>query len=286
MSKSILFALCAVLTTLMVTTAQAALLPMRFVATKIADNSGAGVYQIEQEVQFQTSTEPLVIRETWWIENESNFRMQAVGQKQLKDLFFLDYAYSNGQRYFLTPKGKMVVKLGDNMIEKYFHYRSPDKLLNDLVHLKVLTPSSLEKKIYRSSKEIEHRPEPQVRLARSGGSLSYALGTPSAIEGATAEAGFWIEQDTFLIKKFRLPSGVEVQAEKHSPAARGLYFPQVRTVRWNNNSLMIHTIGAQSRTGIKSTFFHNSSLEKISKTEGLDGSPVGLSVLEFYQRFR
>ncbi|MFN7728874.1 MAG: hypothetical protein ACK5P7_06940 [Bdellovibrio sp.] len=265
--------------------ALSAVLPSRYLVQELTKNSGAGVYQIEQVVLFPTAGEPIVLRETWWVANENTLRLQVTGLRELKDQFKLQYVYQGGLRYGLGASGRMQKKIGADFIEKYFHYRSHDRLLTDLVQMKLLPNSALSKKVVRSTKESDYKPEPLVRLGRTGGSVAFVFGSPAPLDGEPS-AGFWIEQDTFALKKFRLPSNVEVIAEKHSTSPRGLLFPRTRTVRWGSNSVQIQTFNVSAKSGLKSDFFSSAALETVNKTDGIQNPALKSLVEEFYLRYR
>lgn len=265
--------------------ATAALPPSRFIASELVKNSGSGVYQVEQDVQFQTAGEPLVLRETWWIEGDNSMRLLVTGTRELKDQFKLQYVYQAGQRFGMTAQGKMVKKLNEDFIEKYFHVRNTDRFLSLMVSMKLLTPVSLNRKIPRNVKEIDDRPEPMVRLGRTGGTTDYVFGAPSPVDG-DGSPGFWIEQDSFVLRKFRLPSLVEVSADKFTQSPRGLLFPRARSVRWGANNVQIQTLSVVSKTGLKSDFFQSSGLDGVNRADGIENPAVKAQVEEFYSRFR
>ena len=266
-------------------TATAAVLPARYIVQEWVKNSGSGTYQIEQDILFPTSGEPLVLRETWWVENENSMRLQVTGLRELKEQFKLQYVYQGGVRYGLGPGGRMQKKVSEDFVEKYFHYRNFDRLLTELVSMKVLPQSALVRRTVRSTREADHKPEALVRLGRTGGATAFVFGTPSPVDG-DALPGFWIEQDSFLLKKLRLPSKVEVIAEKHSASPRGLVFPRARTIRWANNSVNVQTFSVGSKSGLKPDFFSVSSLETVNRTDGIENPALKSLVEEFYLRFR
>ena len=265
--------------------ASAALPPARFIAMEVAKNSGSGAYQIEQDVQFPTSGEPLILRETWWVENENTMRLQVTGLRELKEQFRLQYVYNGGQRIGNSAQGKMAKKVADDFIEKYFHFRSGERLLNDIVSMKILPSANLARKSFRNVKDIEYRPEAMVRLGRAGGNVAYVFGSPSPVEG-NPHPGFWIEEDTFVLRKFRLPSLAEVTAEKFMQSPRGLLFPRSRTLRWGTNTVQIQTLSVSSKSGLKGDFFQPASLESVNRMEGIENPTLKATVEEFYLRFR
>lgn len=264
---------------------RAAVLPVRFVVNEWAKNSGSGAYLIEQDVLFPTAGEPLVLRETWWIENENSMRLQVTGTRDQKEQVKLQYIYTGSTRYGLLSSGKVQKKIGDDFIEKYFHFRSQERLLNQLVQLKVLPSGVLSKRLIRNIKEAEPRPEANIHLGRIGGTTSFVFGAPSPVEGG-ASPGFWVEQDTYYLKKLRLPSQVEVIAQNHILASKGMAFPKQRTVRWNSSTVNIQTFNVASKSGLKSDFFSPQALETVNRFDGIDNPALKSIVEEFYLRFR
>lgn len=247
---------------------------------KTAENNGSGGYIIEQEVQFQTAPEPIVLKETWIVDNENSMRLTVTGTKELKDLFKMQFSYSGGVRTSLVGSTKQSKKLSDDFIERYFHIRNADSYANHLLQLKIANSSIFQKKIIRAAKDFDNSPEDFVRLSRTGGVVNYAFGTPAISESADSSPGFWIEQDQFVLRKFRLPSGVEVSAEKYSQYARGLNFPRKRSVRWDNNTVQIQTLSVAGKGP------GSSGALEATRTESLDSLSNKNIILEFYNRYR
>lgn len=247
---------------------------------KTAENNGSGSYVIEQEVQFQTESEPLVLRETWVIENENNMKLTVTGTKEFKDQLRFQYIYSGGQRTAMIGGSKQTKKIPDDFFEKYFHVRSGESFANHLVQMRIVPGTILIKKVGKSSKDFDYQPENYVRLSRVGGTVSYAFGAAAQAESADNSPGFWIEQDQFVLRKFRLAGGTEVSAERFSQYARGLNFPRKRTVRWGNNQVQLSTltVSAKATGGL-------GNLEN-SRLEALESLPSKNLVQEFYNRYR
>ena len=252
------------------------------VLEKTTSNNGTGVYQIEQEVIFSAGTgEPLVIKETWLVENDSNMRLIVTAGRELKDRLKWVIDYNSGARAMITPQGRVAKKTSPDFIEKWFHFRKPESLGNAIEASGILPSSSINRRIQRSGKDFIYPTDENVRLARIGGTVSYAYGKPSPIEGSPF-AGLWIEQDMFVIRKIRLPSGAEVSADNYSAFSKGLNFPLNRTVRWENNAIQIQTLSV-SNTSVKSI---NSPLETSQLIELPSDLPEKLIIDEFYLRFR
>jgi hypothetical protein len=261
--------------------------PTRMILQRTAENSGSGVYSIEQEVQFNNAQDSLFLRETWVIENDRTMRVTITGTKDLKDQIKMQFVYAGGQRWNLNGSRENH-RISEDFLEKYFNFRSTDHLANTLVNLKILPTNALAKKSFptKNLENFKYEPEDFVRLSRAGGVPNYAFGPPSPSEGASSP-GIWIEQDQFLVRKFRLPSQVEVTADNYNQYARGLNYPKIRTIRWGQNTVTIRLIGITAqRGGVASSLFQPNSLDISTKLDGLNNQPAKDAILEFYSRFR
>lgn len=247
---------------------------------KTAENNGTGSFQIEQEVHFQTAQEPFVLKEVWLVDSDNTMKLTVSGTKELKDQLKMQFLYSGGQRLQQIGTVRQSKRLSEDFIESYFHFRSGERFANHLIQLKVVPATILVKKNPKTSKEVENMPEDFLRLSRVGGVVSYAFGTPAQPDSSDRSPGFWIEQDQFVLRKFRLPSGIEVSAEKYSQYARGFNFPRKRVVRWDNNLVQLQTLNV---TGRSSGQF--GALEP-SKMDVLDSLSIKNQIVEFYNRFR
>lgn len=279
MKKTTLFVSSLVLTCLIAGIAYAAIPSGLIILQKTADNTGSGVYVIEDEVQFPSGQDTLVLKETWFVENENSMKLLVTGGRELKDQVQMSFVYSGGQRYH----NGLSQKLTPDFIEKYFHIRKGETFANDLVRMKIVPASILYKHPMRSTKDIEHVTENFVRLARVGGVVAYAFGTPSAPDNSDLSPGFWIEQDQFVLRKFRLPDQVEVSADKYTSYSRNLWYPRTRTVHWGTNQVTIQTLSVFGRT---KDAFAKFSPKVTQRLDGLNGQPAQALVQEFYQRFR
>jgi hypothetical protein len=139
----------------------------------------------------------------------------------------------------------------------------------------------MAKRPLKSAKDADNQPESFIRLSRSGGSIAYAIGTPTDEDSDLP--GFWIEQDQFVLRKFRLPTKVEVTADKYSTYARGLMYPRTQVVHWGNNQVTIQTISVSSKS--KETWAQFGQ-KAVTKMDALNNLPAASLVEEFYKRFR
>ncbi len=266
----------------------------RTILNRLARGSGKGLYQIEQEVQFRTDAEPIVLRERWVVGNGDSMFLSVSGAKGSTEGWKLEVGYKDGRRFFVDDSG--AAKSGPQspeFIEPYLHFRSGKSVLEALIRQRVLPPNlaSMQKRV-KSNNGVSHQHETFVRLARSGGAVTYAFGTPAPVNAAKPPPGFWVDQDAFQFRKLRFPSAAEVEADKHFFAAGGLRVPRDRTVSWDNNTASIRIISVKSASSGQQTqklLSGAGAINASGKTGGKPSAPKlpeSQQVREFYQRFR
>lgn len=251
---------------------------------KTCENAGSGLYQIEQELQFQNGGDTLTLKETWLIENENNMKLLVTSTKDQanKDSISFFVQYTNGVRssnISLLPNHRNT----DEFLQKYFFIRSSESLAQVLQRWEIANVNSLLKKPGRTGKDSNGIDESYLRLSRTGGVVAYAFGTPSQANANTP--GLWIEQDQFVIRKLRLPTQTELVADRFSTYSRNLNYPRIQTVRWGNNSVTIQTLSVSTKNkDIWASFGGKSA--NIGKLDGLIGQPANAAIEDFYKRFR
>lgn len=266
--------------------------PYWMILSRTADNHGKNIYLIEQNVIFSHKEEPLVVNERWSIAGENSMRLEVTGRQQLQDRIQMTYIYHNGKRYYLDEAGRIKSdKISADFFENYFHFRLSKNIKPLLVDQNVAPAISLKSEPHKYSAKNPLPPtEPYVRLARAGGVINYAIGVPTPLASTDSLPGIWIEQDQFVIRKLRLNSMVEVNAQKYKNFSGGLWLPQVRQVSWGEQSVQILLNKAAS---LASTASVKSSLEPNSLSATSPAAynkhvvlPDDQSIREFYTRMR
>lgn len=257
-----------------------------FILDKVRSNSGSGAYQIEQDVVFPGSQENLTLRETWMIEGDGLMKLTVSGPKELQDAIKMQFIYNAGQRSTLTQKGRQNSRVGEDFIERYFHFRTRDALARAMAQDKMIPSTIPAPKPLRASKDFVYVQEPFTRLARIGGVVTYQIGKAPTSEKDTSSA-LWIEQDVFHIRKLRLPSQAEVSADNYATYGRGLALPKNRSVRWNQKAVQINLVRVTQQKTVKGAGFYQASASDISsRLGGIKDSETAKTIEEFYQRFR
>lgn len=267
---------------------QAYIPPSKMILQRLVDNSGAGTYVIEQEVQFTGAAEPIYLKETWVVENEKNMRVTVTGTKDLKDSVRLQIIYSGGQKWWLKNKSREGQGIPNEFLERIFHYRSVESLGQTFFSLGLLPQTDfLHKKINaKKVEDFKNEPEAFVRLSRSEGVVNYAFGKPTPPDQKEANAGLWIEQDQFNIRKIRLQNQIELTAENYANFSKGLMFPKSRSLHWDNQVVNFKLLSLSSRPNLSNNFFQPTNLDVEYTLEGLSGNGIKEVVEEFYSRFR
>jgi len=264
--------------------------PTKMILQRTVENSGSGVYAIDQEVQFSNGTDTLAWREIWLVENERTMRLTVAPSKEQSDKLKIQYVYNGGQRWLLGPtKKRESQKISEDFIERWFHFRHSDSFQNALLQNKIIpeipkAPPAPKKG--KQSDEPKYEPENFVRLSRSQNVVTYAFGVATPPQDEKLLPGLWVEQDLFLIRKIRWPNQVEVTADDHAPYAKGLHFPKTRVLKWGPNTVTMKVLNVVPRSGNMNNFFQPQSLDYVTTFEGIQSSPLKPMIEEFYTRFR
>lgn len=271
---------------------------------KLIENNGTGVFQIEQELVFPNGADSVVLKEVWQIKDQDTLRLTVYGTRELKDQIKWSFIYYNGQKVSVGPQGKKIDKIPSEFFERFFHFRKSEAFYSALITEQIVSPEAFQRKVAvrtiapnpkekdkdkdknkEPEKEWIYPQDPQLRFARVGGTITYALGTPSSSEQDKPNPGLWIDQDAFAIRKLRLASQTEVVVEKSNTYSRGLVYPKTRSVRWGDNQIQINTINA---IGIadKGGLFSSTTLEPVKSSPVFESLPNKKVIDEFYSRFR
>jgi hypothetical protein len=263
--------------------------PYWMIMSRTAENHGRGIVIVDQDVIFSHSQEPQIVNERWIIQGESSLRLEVTGRKQLKDVIRLTYVYQNGRRYFIDENGvRKSEKIPDNFFEPYFHFRYSKNIKPILVSQNIAPAASLKSEPHRySEKRPLPEPDSYVRLSRVGGTISYAIGTPSPVDTQDAYPGIWIEQDRFVIRKLRLPSQLEISANNYKSYTQNLFLPQERTVSWQGQVFKILLSSANAGGGPKTTAALDSGSLNFGENPKLSRLlPEDAIIKDFYIRLR
>jgi hypothetical protein len=287
-------------------TASAYIPSAKTILTRTAKNGGKGSFLIEQDVIFRSAAETVSLRERWTVVNgdwmrllvttsASSAALAAPGSIASPMAARLDIIYQNGRKTYPQPESGKFVTSGYSaeFFEPFSFLKSYRGYADALTRYKILSPGALrDRPLIKSLVNYKVPSEPFVRLARQAGSISWVFGdpTPTSAAGQSANPALWIEQDSFQVRKLRLPVGAnstqaEVGFENISHFSNGLSLARERNLTWGNNSVTIKIVSAKSvsESSASSTAQPGSLKEAEAKAAKLPDVAV---VREFYARFR
>jgi len=253
------------------------------IASRAADMHGKGAYQIEQDVTYRRESESYTVKETWTVLNENNMRVSLEGRGLLKGLVQGTIIYEGSQKSFADGSQIKNQRLGDDWLEPLFHFRSSKYLRSRLVNLKVTPAESLrDRSPLGTETPVKYEPISFVRLSRTGGTVNWAIGiSPAVGMGPT----LWIEQDQFVVRKFRGPTQAVVRADQYVKHADSFWHPRNFTYTFGNYTVTVNTLSVKplGRLTAADKRFQTASLAPARdalKLPDFDG------LREFYSRFR
>ena len=238
------------------------ILPLDIVLSKTVALSGNQIFSVEQDVIFNEAGEDFIVRETWLIEGYKNLKLTAVGQGSLKDLLKLTFVYNSKHKTSLIGKTKTSETVSSDFFERYLSVRSADSFKKHLNDLSI---------------------SPLVRLSRVAGAVAFAIGEPSS--ATQLKPQLWIDQETFQIRKMRLPSTAEVSLDDYQIFKQTNY-PMSKKINWSGHSILIKVRQVSTKTGASLASFYPQNLDQPSEINLSTKGDIGLFIQEFYKRFR
>jgi hypothetical protein len=253
------------------------------IASRAADMHGKGAYQIEQEVTYRRETEFYSIKETWTVLGENNLRVTLEGRGPLKGLVQGTIIYEGSQKSYADGSAVKNLRVTDDWLEPFLHFRSSKYFRSRLVNLKVTSAEALRDRAPLNSEGPPvYEPPSFIRLSRTGGSVAWAIGMNPSV-GTSPQ--IWIEQDQFLVRKFRGANQSVFRADNYAKYGDSMWYP--RTIRYNfgDHVVQVNTLSVKSLGGVT----HNDSRFKTSSLNPAKDSlkiPDNEALREFYSRFR
>lgn len=252
------------------------------IASRTADQHGRGAFQIEQDVTFRRDAETYVVKETWTVLGENNMRVSLEGKGALRGLVQGTILFEGSQKTFTDGSSLKNQRLGDDWLEPLLHFRNAKYLRSRLVNLKVTPAEALrDRNPLNSEGPPKYEPVSFIRLSRTGGAVNYAIGiSPSVGAGPT----LWIEQDNFIVRKFKGPTQSLLRADNYAKFDDGLWYP--RTIAYSfggyNVTANVTSVKFLGKLAPTDSRFKTSSLTAANalKLPDADG------LREFYSRFR
>ncbi len=257
----------------------------QFIFERITSLHGKGAYSIEDEVTFHDGLENSTVKENWIIVDGGEMRLTAHA-----DALKLTKIYKRGREYWLDLAGS---ERSDEIPVDFFMSplltRSESEEKKIFVKWGIIPAETLkEKKPPTEVKDIKIETEDYVRLGRISGTITYFYGTPSPKEGPLPP-GLWVEQDTFLIRKMRSPSGAEFLGDDFGIYSKSLWFPKTQTFLFDNRVVNLHVtkvssidLSHEQKKQLDTGWFRGRS----DAAALFPKTTMGTIIQDFYKRFR
>lgn len=239
------------------------ILPLDLILEKSAALSPNQIISLEQDVIFKEAAAEAVIHETWLIDGDKNLKLTAIGQGDLKESFRLISVYESKNKTYVLGKNKVTEPVGTDFFEKY-----------------LLITSVAAFKSYLNALTIPQ----SVRYSRADGEIAYAVGESSSVGNLKPQ--FWISQNSFQIKKIRLPSEAEVSFSDYGNYSNKFEHPKIKKVDWSGKAVSIRVRSINTKPVATTTQFSSSSLDQPSDFALSNKSHLYSTIEEFYKRFR
>ena len=179
---------------------------------------------------------------------------------------------SQGKSWLNAQKQKRAYKRApQRSVEPFFHFRKRSQFKSVLRKLKFIPYSAtLSPPVVKNIEDLTYKKERFLNLQRLQGKVAYA------ISHSPQHGGLWIEQDQFVIQKIvfgpKSPYPKTITAENYRRYPRNLYFPQTRTLSWNEKTIKItlKKVTALSKSKKLDKHFSPHSLETPNQWAGLN----------------
>lgn len=251
---------------------------MQTILSKVAaNNGGPNGLIIKRTVTLKEDNS--TASEVWTIANADLMKVDASGSNPDGSKWSFEILYKDGKRATSTTEGGLKsFPFSPEFYEPLLHYRSMRALLSKLVSMQMV-PTWAGNSAQESF----------ITLDRLKGSLVYVMGAGEA-KNTQAPPQIWVEQDSFVIRKVRLGSQIEVEFdnvknygkedEKGKPLQLKIYQPDMQTLYWKNNTVTIQNNSLELVSTAKIA-----PLFKIDKAAQAR-LPENVNLKEFYSRFR
>jgi hypothetical protein len=255
------------------------------ITSRAADQHGKGSYLIEQDVTYHKEGEAFTVKETWLVNSESSMRVTLEGRGALKGLVQGSMVYEGNLKFFIDSARPQTMqqRLGDDWLEPLLHFRNAKYFRNRMVSLKVAPSDSLRDRApLNSDGDPKYTTPEYLRLSRVGGIVAWAIGQPSA---AGNRPTAWIEQDQFVLSKFRGADQAILKAGDYNKYEDGLWFPRQHSYTFGPYTVDIQTLQVKSLGKLRPD-------DPRFRSSGLNATRDGLklpetdALKEFYSRFR
>lgn len=214
--------------------------------------------------------ENTVANETWYIAHADLMKLDVEGTNPDGSSWRFEVLYKGGKRTTTSVEGKpQSFPLSPEFFEPLLHYRSSKALLSRLTAMQIV-PAHVS---------TDSNSPAFMNLDRYKGGTAYVIGAQDS-KNTLQPPRLWVEQDSFLIRKIRLGSQVEVEFDSFKDFEEGkTKEAELQTLYWKNSTVNIQNTSTQ--------MVEQKKVEPFLKMQTTKATlPQNVNLKEFYSRFR
>lgn len=238
-------------------------LPLDFLVKKTVSKTGRTSISIDQDVTFQIGKDILKAQENWLIEGDRNLKVSANGAEPYKPNIRVNSLFNSKQKTQVIGKNKTVTSVPADFYQRLLFIRSTASFMQYLREMGI--------------------PE-KVRLSRAEGLVCIAIGEPSSEENKYPQ--FWIDQDEFLIRKIRMPSGTEINLSDYVQVTDDFWIAKTQVINWGGATATIKVKNFSVKNAAPLSQFYPQNFEQTTELSFIENNRLTQVVEDFYKRFR
>jgi hypothetical protein len=212
-----------------------------------------------------------VAHETWHIGHADLMKLDVEGINTDGTAFKFEILYKGGKRMTTSVEGKIQsFSLSPEFYEPLLHYRSSRALQSRLVAMQLIPNNNTS----------ESGSAGFMNLDRYKGAVAYVLGAQDS-KNTLQPPRLWVEQDSFLIRKLRMGSQIEVEFDSFKDFEEGkIKQSELQTIYWKSSTVIVQNTSTQ--------LVELKTLEASLKIQKESNAvlPQNANLKEFYSRFR
>jgi len=241
-------------------------------AKMASNNGGTKGLIIKRSVTLKEENQSW--EETWYVSHADAMKVIAEGKSTDGTPWSFEILYKNGKRTTESTDGKAkTFPQSPEFYEPLLHYRSARALTSKLISMQVLPTWAANLAETANTDGI-------MTLERYKGGVADVLGS-NETKNTQAPPRVWVEQDSFVMRKVRLGSQVEVEFDNIKDYEDGkVKLPEQQSVFWKNATVLLQNKSVE--------FVDQNKLEAHLKLQKGAGAklPDNVNIKEFYSRFR
>jgi hypothetical protein len=235
----------------------------------VSTTGGTKAFILKRTVTLKDDS--AVANETWYIGHADSMKVDVDGTNADGTPWKFEILYKGGKRMTTSVEGKIQsFPLSPEFYEPLLHYRSSRALQSRLLAMQLIP----------NNNSAESASSAFMNLDRYKGAVAYVLGAQDS-KNTLQPPRLWVEQDSFLIRKLRMGSQIEVEFDAFKDFEEGkIKEAELQTLFWKSSTVIIQNTSTQLVEPKKIEGF----LKIQKETKAV--LPQNANLKEFYSRFR